>query len=173
MENSEAERVLTNGVIRFAMMTNVAGKNPFPVDNLCRVQENTEEYPMSKYYVQCGSLELVISRETAECAAIAAIDRFMAPHLWIYEDELLCDSDRLRHLMLEALLHLPSEICVSEQGFNRPDCIRISVPETVETWHAMIVAFNRLFFLARVVPGATSHSDNGDVTVDRKNRLSR
>ncbi len=128
---------------------------------------------MSKYYVQCGSLELVISRETAECAAIAAIDRFMAPHLWIYEDESLGDSDRLRHLMIEALLHLPSEICVSQRGFDRPDSVRISVPETVQTWHAMIVAFNRLFFLARVVSETGSQAEAGDGHIDRKNRLPR
>ena len=117
---------------------------------------------MSKYYVQCGSVELVIARETSECAAIAIIDRILAPHLWIYDDPKLSDRQRLQHLMVEALLHLPTEILVSERGFGRPDCNRVSVPEAIQSWHAMVVGFTRMFYAMRLDRGGAAVLGSGD-----------
>lgn len=100
---------------------------------------------MAKFYVQCGSLELVQTTDSAESAALAIIDRVLQPHLWIYDDEGLSEQECRQHLMLEALLHLPTEIHVSERGFGRSDADVLAVPETIHSWHALMVGMRRLF----------------------------
>lgn len=100
---------------------------------------------MAKFYVQCGQTELVINSDALDSAALAMIDRILAPHLWIYDDPELSEMECRQHLMLEALMHLPTEIRVSEQGFGREDAATISVPETIQSWHALMVAVRRLF----------------------------
>ncbi len=100
---------------------------------------------MAKFYVQCGPTELVLSTDSAESAALSMIDRILSPHLWIYDDPDLCESDCVTHLMLEALMHLPTEIRISQQGFGRDDAATVAVPETIQTWHALMIGMRRLF----------------------------
>ena len=103
---------------------------------------------MAKFYVQCGHTELVLSSDSSESAALAMVDRILAPHLWIYDDSGLSELDCRQHLMLEALMHLPTEVHVSQQGFGRGDAEAISVPETIGTWHALMIGMRRLFSAA-------------------------
>ena len=100
---------------------------------------------MAKFYVQCGATELVLTSDSSESAALAMIDRILAPHLWVYDDPDLSESECRQHLMLEALMHLPTEIRVSQQGFDRADSETISVPETIQCWHALMIGMRRLF----------------------------
>lgn len=103
---------------------------------------------MAKFYVQCGTTELVISSDCSDSAALAIIDRVLTPHVWIYDDPDLSELECRQHLMLEALMHLPTEIRVSQQGFNRQDAQAFSVPETIHSWHALMVGMRRLFSAA-------------------------
>jgi hypothetical protein len=100
---------------------------------------------MAKFYVQCGQTDLVLTNDSSESAGLAMIDRLLEPHLWIYDDPKLGEMECQQHLMLEALMHLPTEIRVSQQGFNRSDAESISVPETIQMWHALMVGIRRLF----------------------------
>jgi hypothetical protein len=95
---------------------------------------------MAKFYLRCGQFELVQSADSPESAALAIIDRILEPHLWIYDDSKLSDLDRLQHLMLEALLHLPTEIQISERGFDHAEVAVVPVPDTIERWHGVMVA---------------------------------
>ena len=107
---------------------------------------------MSKFYVTCGSLELVVSAESARQAAMRLIDEAMAGQIWIYDDAGLSDTDRRDHLVHEALLHLASEITVSERGLGRCDAGCFGVPELLEEWHCLMTAVNRLFVAAGLAP---------------------
>ncbi len=107
---------------------------------------------MSKFYVTCGSLELVVTAESARQAAMRLIDEAMAGQIWIYDDAGLSDADRRDHLVLEALLHLASEITVSERGLGRWDAGCFGVPELLEEWHCLMTAVNRLFVAAGLAP---------------------
>ena len=100
---------------------------------------------MAKYYVQCGWTRLVLDSDSPESAALAVMDRILTPHLWIYDDPDLSESDCQAHLMLEALMHLPTEIRVSERGFDSDAAESIPVPETIQSWHALMVGMRRLF----------------------------
>lgn len=107
---------------------------------------------MPKFYVQCGSIETILSSDSFESAALAALDRTLQAHLWIYDDADLDDQTRHDHLMLEALLHLEPTIRISERGWNRSDAIAIGTPETVDQWHRLMVGMNRLFASAGLLP---------------------
>ena len=107
---------------------------------------------MAKFYIQCGSIEVVLTADSAEQAALSALDRSLQQHLWIYDDEGLSEEDRRLHLMLEALLHLAPTIKISEQGFDREDAAHIGTPETVDHWHKLMVGMNRLFVAAGLAP---------------------
>jgi hypothetical protein len=111
-----------------------------------------EEKPMSKYYVTCGSLSLVVTAESAHQAAIRLLDEAMASHVWIYDDADLSDSDRRDHLTLEALLHLASSVSVSERGLGRQETAQFGVPELLEHWHCLMTAVSRLFVAAGLPP---------------------
>ncbi|KAA5540660.1 hypothetical protein FYK55_19900 [Roseiconus nitratireducens] len=105
---------------------------------------------MAKFYVQCGQLRLIQTSDSAESAALSMIDRVLSPHLWIYDDPDLNELDCRRHLMLEALLHLPTEMQISQRGFDRSDASQVSVPETIQQWHALMIGMRRLFAQAGI-----------------------
>ena len=107
---------------------------------------------MAKFYVQCGNIEVILTAETVEQAALSALDRSLQSHLWIYDDAGLSEADCHMHLMLEALMHLAPSIRISEQGFDRNDADQIGTPETVEQWHKLMVGMNRLFIAAGLAP---------------------
>lgn len=111
---------------------------------------------MAKFYVQCGPIEVVLSAESERCAAMAAIDRLLDSHLWIYDDEGLTDQDRRDHLMIEALLHLEPAVRVSQRGFDRDDAASIGTPELVAQWHELMTGMARLFATAGLLPRSLS-----------------
>lgn len=107
---------------------------------------------MPKFYVQCGPHAVVLSADSPESAALAALDRTLQHHGWIYTDPGLDDQQCRDHLVLEALLHLDPQIRISERGFDRPDAQQIGTPETVQQWHALMVAVHRLCWAAGFSP---------------------
>ena len=107
---------------------------------------------MSKYYVQCGPIRVLLSSTSLEQAALSALDRSLQSHLWIYDDPGLTEANCRDHLMLEALCHLDSTIRVSERGFDREDAREVGTPETIDRWHRLMVGMNRLFLAAGLTP---------------------
>ena len=107
---------------------------------------------MSKYYVQCGPIRVLLTATSLEQAALSALDRTLQVHLWIYDDPGLTETDCRDHLMLEALCHLDPTIRVSERGFDRADACEIGTPETIDRWHRLMVGMNRLFLAAGLAP---------------------
>ena len=83
---------------------------------------------MAKFYVQCGPIQTILLADSAEQAALSALDRTLQTHLWIYDDAGLTNQDRRDHLMLEALFHLDPTVRVSEQGFDRDDADCLGTP---------------------------------------------
>ncbi len=103
---------------------------------------------MAKFYVQCGPIESILIADSAQQAAMAAIDHSLQSHLWIYDDPDLTASDCRDHLILEALLHLAPQVRVSERGFDRLDAIEIGTPETILAWHKLMVSIQNMFVMA-------------------------
>ncbi|MEM9586112.1 MAG: hypothetical protein AAGA03_02430 [Planctomycetota bacterium] len=128
---------------------------------------------MAKYYVQCGPIRTILSAETPHCAAMAAIDRSLQAHLWIYDDDDLSEVDCRNHLMLEALMHLEPVLRISEQGFDRDDAVMIGTPETIDQWHRLMVGMSRLFVAAGLAPRTMSQVAGIGGSVTETPRLPR
>ena len=112
---------------------------------------------MSKFYIQSGSLRLVLDSESPSMAAVAAVDNLLNPHAWIYEDETLGDEVRRDHLMVEALCHLDAVIRLSEIGFDREDAMILGTPEVIDEWHLVMKRLSGLYQAAGLPPrGLTS-----------------
>ncbi len=103
---------------------------------------------MSKFYIQSGVINLVVDGESAELAAISALDSVMSPHVWIYDDPSMSEEIRRDHLMIEALYNLDAVIRVSEKGFNRDDAWVMGTPEVVEEWHLLMTRLSGLYVAA-------------------------
>ena len=116
---------------------------------------------MSKFYVQSGSVRVVLAAETRELASISAIDSVMSPHLWIYNDSSMSDDIRRDHLMVEALWHLDAVVSVSEKGFDREDATILGTPEIVEEWHLLMSRLSGLYVAAGLPPRPLSMSGSG------------
>ncbi|XZE53433.1 hypothetical protein SH139x_005175 [Planctomycetaceae bacterium SH139] len=71
---------------------------------------------MAKFYVSSGEICEIVTANDAETAASEALDRFLTPSHWVFDDNRLSDNQRRDHLAIEALLRLDSTIRVSERG---------------------------------------------------------
>ncbi|MGI9473166.1 MAG: hypothetical protein ACR2NZ_16615 [Rubripirellula sp.] len=107
---------------------------------------------MSKYYVQCGPIRVLLTASSPDQAAMSALDRTLQLHLWIYDDPGLTEGDCRDHLMLEALCHLDPTVRISERGFDREDATCVGTPETIDRWHRLMIGMNRLFIAAGLAP---------------------
>ena len=107
---------------------------------------------MSKFYVVCGSQNLVVTAPSAKHAALRLMDEALATHLWIYEDAGLAEQDRHDHLVLEALLHLGSTVMVSERGLGNSEAGNFGVPELLSDWHKLMTGISRLLVVAGLDP---------------------
>lgn len=107
---------------------------------------------MSKFYVVCGSQNLVVTAPSAKHAALRLMDEVLATHLWIYEDAGLAEQDRHDHLVLEALLHLGSTVMVSERGLGNSEAGNFGVPELLSEWHKLMTGISRLLVVAGLDP---------------------
>lgn len=107
---------------------------------------------MPKYYVVSGSHRLVIDAVSPAAAAMALIDRQLAPQLWIYDDRELSDRERRDHLAIEALLSLASTVSVSERGPNRDEAGMFEVPLLLDRWHRLMERLSELYRAAGLPP---------------------
>jgi hypothetical protein len=107
---------------------------------------------MSKYYVTCGGTQWIVQAESARQAAMRLLDELLAEHIWIYDDADLSEQDRRDHLVIESLLHLATEIHVSERGTGRCDAGTFGVPELLDDWDRLMTAVSRLFVAAGLAP---------------------
>ncbi len=107
---------------------------------------------MSKFYVVCGSQNLIVSAPSAKHAALRLLDEALAAHLWIYEDAGLAEQERHDHLVLEALMHLGTTVLISERGLGNGEAGNFGVPELLAEWHKLMTGISRLLVVAGLDP---------------------
>jgi hypothetical protein len=90
---------------------------------------------MPKYYVQSGNLSLVTTAATSRSAAVWAVHRALSPTL-----SFLCEESTGERVSPE----LDETIRVSEQGFDRPDCLVLDTLDVVTEWNQLLLAVDRL-----------------------------
>lgn len=99
---------------------------------------------MAKYYVQSGTLKVVVDSDDSQKAALWAVHRVMQQIAPIYDDQTLSPDQKEDCAMLEGLLVLDHTIRISEQGFDRDDCVRVETFEAVMHWHQLMIALDKL-----------------------------
>ena len=104
---------------------------------------------MAKFYVTSGQIRECLSADDAEGAALEALDRFLQPSAWVFEDERMSDADRRAHLALESLLKLAPEFRVSQRGFAEgvpgelSDAVHFPTADLCDTHFRFAVALRR------------------------------
>jgi len=122
---------------------------------------------MAKYYVTCGSAQWVVDAESARQAAMRLMDELLGDHIWIYDDAELSEQDRRDHLVIETLLHIGTEMIVSERGADRSEAGTFGVPELLDDWDRLMTAVSRLFVAAGLAPRRVLPTP-AQVVVDRR-----
>jgi len=93
---------------------------------------------MPKFYVQSGSLEMVLQARDSRCAAIWAAHHTLSRSL-----PFLCDEPA-DYLQLADLTQLGETIRVSQRGFDRDDAVVFETLDVVSEWNQLLVALDRL-----------------------------
>lgn len=93
---------------------------------------------MPKFYVQSGSLKIVLEAKDSESAAIWATHRTLGQAL-----PFLCD-DAEDYAALADLTQLADTIEVSQQGFRGRDRVTFKTLRIVNEWTRLLAALDRL-----------------------------
>jgi hypothetical protein len=93
---------------------------------------------MAKFYVQSGSLKLVLQARDSRCAAIWAAHRALSRSL-----PFLC-AEPEGYLELADFTQLGPTIRVSQRGFDRDDARDYETLDIVGEWNQLLVALDRL-----------------------------
>lgn len=133
-------------------VSSAEGPRPTRKEGSIQPGQIKEETEMPKFYVTCGCQHLVIQAESAEMGAMRLLDELLGEHVWIYDDAGLSEGERRDHLVLEALLHLGSQIRVSERGLGRCEAGVFDVPQLLDRWDRLMTAVSRLFLAAGLAP---------------------
>jgi len=99
---------------------------------------------MAKYYVESGSVKMVIASEDAQRSVLWMVHRVMESLGPIYNDDSFTEDQRLDSVIIESLLDLDHEISVSEQGFGRDDMEKYETFDIIMYWHQLMTALSRL-----------------------------
>jgi hypothetical protein len=93
---------------------------------------------MPKFYVQSGSLEMVLQANDSRCAAIWAVHRALSQSL-----PFLCDEPA-DYASLANLTRLGDTIAVSQRGFDDDDAATYHTLDILTEWNQLLVAIDRL-----------------------------
>ncbi len=99
---------------------------------------------MAKYYVQSGSVKVVMDAKDVTGAALWAIHSKLAELSFIYEGDEFTEEEQVDQVLMQALIELDPTITVSELGFNRADAVFLETYEIAMQWHQLAKALTRL-----------------------------
>jgi hypothetical protein len=99
---------------------------------------------MPKYYVQCGTVQRLVTAEDPRGAALWAVHEIIDQAIDLdavdWEDE-----SEIENLdLIRVMLALGSTISVSELGFGRSEAGLYDTPDIMTEWSQLIVAVSRL-----------------------------
>ena len=94
---------------------------------------------MAKFYIESGSLQVVVHAKNSRGAALWAVHRSLAQLLPFVADESRAVEDSERDLAA-----LGETISASERGFGRADAVEFDTFDLVTEWNQLMVALERL-----------------------------
>jgi hypothetical protein len=99
---------------------------------------------MQKFYVTSGGCQKVVGSRDAQSAALWSLHQFLDEHVdldsidWFDESEI----DNLE--LIQALVSLGEEFCVSEIGFGRSEAGYFDTADIMTHWQHLMIAVNRM-----------------------------
>lgn len=99
---------------------------------------------MAKFYVQSGTLKMLVQAESSDRAALWAVHRAMQQVLPLYDDQTISPEDKTRYALVEGWMSLADEIRLSEMGFDREDADRAQTMDVVLEWNQLMLALAKL-----------------------------
>lgn len=97
---------------------------------------------MAKFYVESGSLRLVVDASDARRAALWAVHRSLE-HILPNENEEL-DVDNLPEVEPIGAMVLGDAIRLSERGFENQDAVHYDTLDVVSEWSQLMTALTRM-----------------------------
>ncbi|MCA9269471.1 MAG: hypothetical protein KDA41_13410 [Planctomycetales bacterium] len=103
---------------------------------------------MAKFYVQSGTLKVVVHAAEADRAVLWAAHQVLAQVLPVFDDAELSAHEKQAVATLQGLLVLDAEIRVSERGFDREDALVFDTADVVTEWSQLVIAISKIDALA-------------------------
>jgi hypothetical protein len=99
---------------------------------------------MAKFYVQSGTLRIVIQADDARKAALWAVHKAMQQILPLYDDDSLTASQKRQSALRCGHDVLGDEISLSELGFESAENAKFDMFDVVTEWNQLMVALARI-----------------------------
>ena len=103
---------------------------------------------MSKYYVQSGTLKMVVHSPSKDRAALWTVHQVLAQVLPVFDDQELSPKEKQDVASFRGMQILEEQIHVSEQGFDRNDATTFRTTDLVTEWSQLVIALETLYDLA-------------------------
>ena len=102
---------------------------------------------MAKYYVQSGTLKVVVHANSPARAALWVVHHVLAQVLPVFDDAELNAEEKQAVASFRGMQVLCDEMHISEQGFDRPDATVARTSDLVTEWSQLVIALERLYEL--------------------------
>ena len=105
---------------------------------------------MAKFYVQSGTLKMVIHAAEADRAALWAVHQVLSQVLPVFDDQELSPQEKQTVVAFHGAQVLDESIRLSELGFDRDDAEIFDTAETITEWAQLVLALRRIEELSPV-----------------------
>ncbi len=109
---------------------------------------------MPKYYVQCGTIQRLVTAEDPRGAALWAIHEIIEQAIDLDSIDWEDDSEIENLDLIRVMLALGPTVRVSERGFGRSEMGAFETPDLMTEWNQLIIAVSRLQARAASLPSS-------------------
>ena len=105
---------------------------------------------MAKFYVQSGTLKMVVHAAEADRAALWAVHKVLSQVLPVFDDQELSPQEKQVVVAFHGAQVLDEQIRLSELGFDRHDAEEFDTAEMITEWAQLVLALSRIEKLSPV-----------------------
>lgn len=99
---------------------------------------------MAKFYVQSGTLKLVVHAAEADRAALWAVHKVLSQVLPVFDDPELSPQEKQVVVAFHGAQVLDEQVRLSEQGFDRDDAEIFDTAQLITEWAQLVLALSRI-----------------------------
>ncbi len=114
---------------------------------------------MAKFYVQSGTLKMVVHAVEADRAALWAVHKVLSQVLPVFDDQELSPQEKQVVVAFHGAQVLSDLIRLSELGFDRDDAELFDTAEMIAEWAQLVMALSRIEQMSPIGDDAANDSD--------------